>query len=377
MSVIKKILLAVCAALCLTSFTACAGRMPEASKDIFAMDTYMNIRACGDNADDAVSACCAGLEKLDALMDAEDEESEVYRLNEQKDALLSEDTFEAICRARQISLMTDGAFDITVRPVIKAWGFTADEHRVPDAKELEELLKYVGQEKIQINMMSFSDDGSTESVRDLLSATGPSDKNDMFQEIPDEDRRVEMPENCEIDLGGIAKGLASDRIMRIFEEKGVTGGLAALGGNITAYGTKPDGSLWRVAIQNPDPNLSSLKKADYIGVVNVSGKHVITSGGYERFFEENGVRYHHIIDPHTGYPADSGLISVSIVSGEGWLADGLSTALFVMGKDKALEFWSTHKERFDCILVDDAGRITVTEGLEDTFTSELDYEVYS
>ena len=149
-------------------------------------------------------------------------------------------------------------------------------------------------------------------------------------------------------------------------------------GNVAACGLKPDGKRWRVAIENPDidKKIPALKNAGYIGVVEVSDKSVITSGGYERYFEEGGVRYHHIIDPKTGYPADSGLISVSIISEDGCLADGLSTAFFVMGKGRALECWSEHKEQFDCILVESNGKITVTGGLENCFSSEMSFEIY-
>ena len=172
-----------------------------------------------------------------------------------------------------------------------------------------------------------------------------------------------------IDLGGIAKGYTSARIRDIFKKNGIESGLVNLGGNVQALGTKTDGNNWRVAVQSPDDT------EDYLGVLSIRDKAVITSGGYERYFEQDGVTYHHIIDPKTGYPAESGLSSVTIVSDDGTLADGLSTALFIMGKDKAESFWRAHSDKFEAVLVTDDGTIYVTEGLKGSFTTERTMEV--
>ena len=134
-------------------------------------------------------------------------------------------------------------------------------------------------------------------------------------------------------------------------------------------GAKTDGSDWRVAVQNPDGT------DDYLGILVIKDKAVITSGGYERYFEEDGKIYHHIMDNKTGKPADSDLISVTIISKDGMLADGLSTALFVMGKEDALNYWREHSEEFDAILVTKDGEITVTKGIADSFSSERNYDI--
>ena len=176
-------------------------------------------------------------------------------------------------------------------------------------------------------------------------------------------------DGVQIDLGGIAKGYTSSRIMDIYKEKGVTSGLVNLGGNAQVFGTKPDGSLWRVAVQSPD------SEDEYLGVLEMKDKAIITSGGYERYFEKDGVTYHHIIDPSTGYPADNGLISVTIVSADGTLADGLSTSLFVMGKDKATDYWKAHSDEFDMILLTDDEKLYVSEGIKDSFTSDREFEI--
>lgn len=168
----------------------------------------------------------------------------------------------------------------------------------------------------------------------------------------------------EIDLGGIAKGYTSSRVMDIFREYGIKHGLVSLGGNVQAIGTKKNGKPWRVAIQNPESEM------EYLGVLNIEDKCVITSGGYERYFEKDGVHYHHIIDPRTGYPADSGLISATIISDDGALADGLSTSLFIMGKDEAEKYWREHADDFDYILEDEDGTLYVTEGADEILTTD-------
>ena len=308
----------------------------EASKDIFAMDTYMTVTAYGEKAQDAVDAAEAEIERLDTLLSTGNADSEIVKLNEQKSATLSEDGGYLVKRALELNKETDGAFDIAIYPVMEA-GFPIQDFRVPSADELTGLLKHVDAAKI-----SYDKD---------------------TREISFEDDQMK------IDLGGIAKGYTSSRIMDIFKENGITSGLVNLGGNVQALGTKTDGSNWRVAVQSPDDT------EDYLGVLSIRDKAVITSGGYERYFEQDGVTYHHIIDPKTGYPAENGLVSVTIVSSDGTLADGLSTSLFIMGEEKAAEFWKAHGDEFEAILETDDGTIYVTEGLKDSFTTDLDMKV--
>jgi thiamine biosynthesis lipoprotein len=155
--------------------------------------------------------------------------------------------------------------------------------------------------------------------------------------------------------------------MEIFTQDGVTSGIISLGGNVQTLGKKIDGSDWKVAIQNPDDET-------YIGGLAISDMAVITSGGYQRYFEQDGVIYHHIINPKTGYPAESGVKSVSIVSDNGTLADGLSTALFVMGLDEGIKYWSEH-DGIDIVFVTDDNSIYITEGIADVFESKYNYSV--
>ncbi|MDO4280386.1 MAG: FAD:protein FMN transferase [Peptococcaceae bacterium] len=298
------------------------------SKELYAMDTVMTLTAYGPNATKALDDAAADIERLDALFSISSGNGDIKALNDNKSADLSKDSRVLLKRALEIAKDTGGLFDVTIEPVMEAWGFPTKDFRVPEDSELSELLSHVDYKQVQL----------------------------------DDDGHATIPADVEIDLGGIAKGYTSSQVMDIFKEDGVTSGIISLGGNVQALGVKPDGSLWRVGIQDPADT------ANILGTVEVEDKCVITSGGYQRYFEENGVHYHHIIDPRTGYPANNGLTSVSIVSDDGTLADGLSTSLFIMGKDDAIKFWQKHKDEFDAILVDDDGNVTITEGLEGTFT---------
>lgn len=309
----------------------------EAVRDVFAMDTYMTVKAYGSNGDAAVDAAVDEINRLDALLSTGKKDSEIGQINANNGGQLSEDGAVLMERSLELYKSTNGAFDVAIYPVMKAWGFTDGNYQVPDADTLEATL-----ELVDPSLIDYDKETSTVSFK---------------------------KDGVQIDLGGIAKGYTSSRIMDIYKEKGVTSGLVNLGGNAQVFGTKPDGSLWRVAVQSPD------SEDEYLGVLETKDKAIITSGGYERYFEKDGVTYHHIIDPSTGYPADNGLISVTIVSADGTLADGLSTSLFVMGKDKATNYWKAHSDEFDMILLTDDEKLYVSEGIKDSFTSDREFEI--
>ncbi len=294
--------------------------------ELFAMDTVMNLTAYGENAKQAINAASDEIKRLDAVFSISSSGGDIKSINETGSGSVSSDTAALINRAAEISKNTDGLFDCTIAPVMDAWGFTTKNYRIPETTELKTLLASVDYNKISIT-----------------------------------DNTVTLPENMKIDLGGIAKGFTSNRIMEIFSQNGVSSGIISLGGNVQALGSKPDGSPWRIAIQDPI-NINST-----FAVLNVENKAVITSGGYQRYFEKDGKKYHHIINPRTGYPADSGLISVTIVSSDGTLADALSTALFIMGKDQAADYWRKHSSDFEAVLVTENGDVCITQGLENSF----------
>lgn len=304
----------------------------EVTKTVYAMDTAMLLKAYGENAEAALDDAETEILRLDDKLRRGNPESEIYKVNAEKSAEVSEDTAGLVSDALDICASTDGAFDISIAPVMDLWGFYTMDYRVPSDSELSQYLPTVNYKNISV-----------------------------------EGKRISVDGGSQLDLGGIAKGFLSGRIIDIFKDNGVKSGIISLGGNVQTLGKKPDGSEWRVAIQNPDDDT-------YIGAVSVEDKAVITSGGYQRFFEQDGITYHHIIDPETGYPAQSGVKSVSVVSDNGTLADGLSTALFVMGLDKGTEYWRSH-DGFDVIFMTDDNRIYITQGLEDIFESEYSYSV--
>lgn len=314
----------------ITNSTTASSAEPV-SQEIFAMDTYMTVTAYGDNAQKGVTDAVAEIQRLDNLLSIGKEDSEISKLNKSGCAAMSDDTAVMVTKALDLYKSTGGAFDITVLPLMELWGFTTQEYYVPTEDEIQSTLQRVGADKLTWD----------ESTKTLT-----------------------LGDKQEIDLGGIAKGFTSSRIMEIFKKDGVTCGMVSLGGNVHLLGTKQDGSAWRVGIQ--DPNNTD----DMLGVLEANDCAVITSGAYERNFEKDGVTYHHIIDPATGKPSNSGLTSVTIVSKDGTLADGLSTSLFVMGKDKAIAYWKQHADEFDTILVDKDRNVYITEGIAGNFSPD-------
>lgn len=318
--------------------------IPSASGELFAMDTYMTVTCYGDQCEEALQASLAEIQRLDKLLSVGNEDSEISQLNAQGSGTISEDTAVMVEKALEIYDTTDGAFDITVYPLMKLWGFTTGDFAVPDEDELQMLLTQVGSDRL-----NFDQDTSVLT----LGSDGQG-----------------------LDLGGIAKGYTSDRLMEIFEQYGLVSGQVSLGGNVQCYQRKTDGSLWRCGIKNPlDPDNSS----SFLGILTIEDKAVITSGAYERYFVDDatGKTYHHILDPESGYPADSGLISVTIVSDSGMLADGLSTACYVMGLEEASAYWREYGDDFDMILMTEDGEVYVTEPLEESFTSDFTTHVIS
>ena len=263
-----------------------------------------------------------------------DPSSEISRLNQSYEADLSKDVSDILKRALAICKETDGALDISVYPVLRAWGFTTGSYKVPEEGEIKELLQNVGYDKVHLT------DGGN----------------------------VTIPHGAEIDLGSVVKGYTGSAIADYFRSEGVTSALINLGGNVECVGTRPDGKKWKVAIKSPFADSST----GVIGVLEAQDEAIITSGGYERFFEEDGEVYWHILDPETGKPAKSGLSSVTVVGNDGLRCDGLSTALFVMGLDGAIDFWKAAGD-FDAVFITDDGEVYVTEGIAGDFSLTPEY----
>lgn len=301
------------------------------SKTLLAMDTVMSLTAYGERAEEAVEAAAEEIQRLDDILSTEKDSSEISQLNAAGSFSVSEDTAQILKKAQEVYESTGGLFDVSIYPLMQLWGFPTQEYHVPTQEELTETLSLV--------------DGSGISLDGDL---------------------VTLSEGQKIDLGGIAKGYTSAKIMRIFASYGITSGIVSLGGNVQTLGARTDGTAWQIGIQDPQKTEDS---SSVLLVLETKNQAVITSGGYERYFEENGENYIHILDPRTGYPADSGLISATIVSEDGMLADALSTSIYIMGVEEASRYWREHGEDFEMLLVDEGSRIYVTEGLQDQIKS--------
>ena len=356
----KRITAVFMAVLLTIGLTACGETDPDKAQEsiqVIAMDTAMIFSVYGEKSTHAAYAAEDEMRRLEDLLSRTDENSAIYALNhaDGERTAVGGEALGLIETAKSYTEATGGAFDISSAPVVSAWGFTTDSYQVPDEKELAELMTHVGMEHVHI------------SGQDA----------------------AWLDPGTQIDLGGIAKGYASDRVAQIFAENNIPRATASLGGNVLAWGNRPDETPWRVGIQDPkSPDDSNTLAC----LLHLTDAFAVTSCGYQRYFEENGQVYQHIIDPATGSPADSGLTSVTVVAdcgrenldgtpGTGTMCDALSTALYVMGEDKALDFWRSGVYDFELVLVTEDDRVVVTAGLADIYEeiegSGYTYEVVS
>lgn len=331
--VISLIMILLFLGVCLAGARKIKINESKADASFFAMSTYVSLTAYGEMGDQAVAGAQEKVEELEKLWSTTDEGSEVFALNHSNGAPVnvSGETGDLLRFALEMAKETEGALEPTIYPVLLSWGFTTGENRVPAKEELELLLKNVGYDRVFM-----------------------------------EGNCVTLPDGMQLDFGAVGKGYTGDVLVELFKEKGVKSALLDLGGNIQVIGTRPDGKNWRVGLRNPYGE-------GYLGVLKVCDLAVVTSGNYERYFVGgDGKTYGHIIDPAAGYPAESGLVSVTVLAKEGKLCDALSTALFVMGFDGAVSYWRQHRN-FDMILITGEGEICLTEGIKDHFSLNNDY----
>ena len=337
----KKLLCCLLAAGMAAGLCACGEK--DERKTVYAMDTVMIFQVCGRETEPVLSAMERRVKELEDLLSRTRADSEVSALNDAAGAetAVSFEVWSLLAKARATAEATSGAFDPTIAPVVSAWGFGGESYRVPEKEELEALLPAVDYSGITLRQ----EQGT------YLTSLRPEQS---------------------IDLGGIAKGYASDCMADLLLDENIDHACVSLGGNVLAWGTKTDGTPWRVGVKDPRDT------AALCGVLELENAYAVTSGGYERFFEENGKTYHHIIDPATGCPAQSDLLSVTVVmdwgheklngkAGNGTVCDALSTALFVMGEEAALDFWRSGTYDFDTVLVTADGRVLTTAGLAERF----------
>lgn len=260
------------------------------------------------------------------------ETSEIIALNDasgKNEVKLSPDTFYVVEKGKQYSELSNGKFDITIGSIVKLWNIGTKYAAVPEKSKLEEAVKLVDYKKLRLNK---------ENLTANLESKG-----------------------MKVDLGAIAKGYAADEAARILKENGVNHAIINLGGNVMTIGGNPNGNPWKIGIQDPfNP------RGDFLGVVPVKDKTIVTSGTYERYFEENGKIYHHILDPVTGYPVENNLYSVSIITDKSIDGDGLSTTSLLLGLEEGMKLIES-LENVEAIFITSDKRIFVSSGLKNDF----------
>jgi len=306
---------------------------PESSRVDFALGTVCSITLFDQGLDSIYNEIFARIHEIESLMSVNIPSSDISRINKAagiEPVQVHKDTFMVIERAVYFAELSGGAFDPTVGPLVSLWGINRDEPRVPSQDEIDAVLPLINWRNIKL-------DSQTSSV--YLTQKGMA-----------------------LDLGSIAKGYAADEAAAIIRKAGIERAIVDLGGNIIMIGERKDKNPWRVGIQNPIE-----KRGAVIGVLQITEKTVVTSGIYERYFDKDGIRYHHIFDPSNGYPAKNGLLSATVVTDISMDADALSTILFVLGYEKRMVLFN-YLPNTETIFVFQDNSIRTTDGVNFTVT---------
>lgn len=292
-------------------------------KQFLAMDTLISVALSGTEED--VQQIQTIINELENKVSTTNQSSELYQINHRTtDTVMVSDTVAQLLQEElEISETTNGALNPALYPISLAWGFTTENKRVPSEQELAALLPKTDWRQIQLS-----------------------------------GNQLTLMNGMELDFGATAKGFASDLCAAYLKEQDVESALLDFGGNVYTIGDNKEGKKWRIGIRDPWDETAQ----NFAGVLEDTNEAVVTSGNYERYFEQDGIRYHHIMDGTTGMPAQSGLVSVTVISESGVKADGLSTALFVMGLEQGIEYWRQHGG-FEVIFITENGEQYYTEGL--------------
>lgn len=302
------------------------------SKTEFALGTVVTIKIYDNVNEEIFNKAFEEIRKIENEMTINGEESEIIDVNlkaGKEFVKVSDETFYVINKGKSYSQLSGGRFDISIGPLVKLWNIGTEYARVPSDEEINDKKKLVNYNDVILN---------------------ENEKTVMLKK-----------EGMILDLGGIAKGYAADKIAEILKENNVKHAIINLGGNVFAYGNKLDGNPWRIGVQNP-----KLTRGDYIGIAQVVNKTVVTSGIYERYFEENGKRYHHILDPDTGYPVENNLAGVSIIADKSIDADSLSTSTFALGREEGMKLIEK-LDNVEAVFVTVNSEVYITSGLKDNF----------
>lgn len=312
-----------------TLITGCVGNQRPHSETRFMMGTLVEVFVYADQgtAAAAVHQAFLRMSQVEDAADVRRKGSPLYALREGRGVVLEGDAASIVKLAMDVSRASSGAFDPTLGELVELWGFGMDQPRLPDSSEIKAARERAGYERIS----------------DLTYGSGVI--------------RVWL------DLGGVAKGYAVDEAVRILTESGVRSGIVNAGGDLRSFGIKPGNRLWKIGVQDPD------KPQELAGVLEVGEISVATSGDYQRYFEKDGIRYHHILDSTTGYPARSGIRSATVLAPDCALADALATAAFVMGPERGLDLLERWED-VEGILISDDGVFHRTSGIGEKYPFE-------
>ncbi|MBS5926306.1 MAG: FAD:protein FMN transferase [Clostridium sp.] len=302
------------------------------SKTEYFMGTVVTVTLYDNKSEKIIDKAFEEVKKIEQLVSINMEGTELDEVNNNagiKPVKVSDDTYNIIKKGLEYSSLTNGSFDITIGPLVKLWSIGLPEAKVPTIEEIKEKIQYINYNDVELN----------------------NSEKTVFLKKP----------GMIIDLGGIAKGYTADVIAQTLKDEGVEKAIIDLGGNIYALGEKAENTLWRIGIQNPDQT-----RGEIVGSINVKDKSIVTSGIYERFIEQDGVKYHHILSPKSGYPYDNEIAGVTIISDKSIDGDALSTSVFSMGITKGLEFINSLPDT-EAIFITKDHKIYLTEGSKEIF----------
>lgn len=308
--------------------SACSNNFESTTSTDFMMGTLVKVKVYGADSKKVTEEVIAEIKHLENMMSTSIKDSDISKINKnagQQAVRVSKDTFTVIKKAQKFARLTDGLFDPSIGPLVNIWGIGTSEEKIPTKNEINKILPLVNYKNIILD----------------------NDKMTVYLTKPD----------MKIDVGGIAKGYAADKAVSILKKHNIKHAFIDIGGNVMVHGKKPDNSLWSIGIQNPRGNRNEI-----MAVVKLASKTVVTSGDYERYFIKNNKRYHHILNPKTGYPTSNNIISATVIDESSLIADALATSILLLGEKKGLKL----AEQLDCdaMLITNKKELFMTDGMK-------------
>ena len=350
-----KICSLIIVAMCMLNITGCESNnktqqlttnkeqiTPLSKTEIF-MGTVVNIKIYDKYDENIINKAFDKIEEIENLVSLNKEETEIQKLNDNagiKPVKLSDETYYIIKEAYRYSKESSGGYDLTIGPLVKLWNIGTEQVKVPTKDEIQQVISKIDYNKIEMN---------------------------------DETKEVYLTQKgMKIDLGSIAKGYTADEVAKLLKQEGVKQAIIDIGGNIYAMGLKNNTEEWTIGIQDPFSD-----RGEIVGSVAVSDKSVVTSGIYERYMEKDGVKYHHILNPKTGYPYESDIAGVTIIADKSIDADALSTVVFTKGIEEGIEFIE-NQEGSQAIFISKDKKIYLTSGIKNNFEhTNNEFEIIS